>query len=519
MATAPGPRVDNIQGNIFGGFSKDFQSLSFLQFTDRDAGRAWVATMAKELATSAEVIAFNDLFKRLTARRGGELGLLKVTWANLAFTHSGLEALGVSPADLAGFPQAFRDGMKHRATQIGDVGDSDPKHWVGRLGSKHVHAVLIVASDAQSDLHQQVSRYMQNIMANGTINLIFAQEGAVRSDQPGHEHFGFKDGVSQPGVRGIDAPDDPVNNPDQGHPGQDLLHPGEFVLGYPTQIPHLDPAKPDASPNPTPGPISQSGPAWTVDGSYLVFRRLRQRVPAFHEYVASQAKHQGLTDDQMGAKLVGRWATGAPLEKRKDEPAGPFVLPPVDPGITDPTLPGDDSRNNNFEYGGDTEPLKDPEGFAVPRAAHIRKAYPRDETTILPPNSGDSESETQTHRLLRRGIPFGTSFRPSLGATSHGSDAVFPRDRGLLFLCYQTDLERQFEFVQNAWVNNVDFPKAGDGQDPIIAQRDAHRTFTLPKGPGTQPAHLKLMTHFVVTTGGDYFFQPSIDAIVKLGTP
>ena len=100
MANAPGPRVDNIQGNIFGGFNKDFQSLSFLQFTDRDAGRAWVATMAKELATSAEVIAFNDLFKRLTARRGGELGLLKVTWANLAFTHSGMEALGVSSAEL-----------------------------------------------------------------------------------------------------------------------------------------------------------------------------------------------------------------------------------------------------------------------------------------------------------------------------------------------------------------------------------------------------------------------------------
>ena len=107
----------------------------------------------------------------------------------------------------------------------------------------------------------------------------------------------------------------------------------------------------------------------------------------------------------------------------------------------------------------------------------------------------------------------------ALGAASHGSDAVFPRDRGLLFLCYQTDLERQFEFVQNTWVNNVNFPKPGDGQDPILAQRDAHRTFTLPKGPGTQPAHLKLMTHFVVTTGGDYFFQPSIAAVAGLGKP
>jgi Dyp-type peroxidase family len=512
MATATNPRLDSIQGNSFGGFNKDFQSLLFLQFTDQAEGRAWVATMAKEVATSAEVIAFNSLFKQLKARRGGELGLLKVTWANLAFTHSGLEALGVPSSDLASFPQAFRDGMKQRAAIIGDVGDSDPNQWVGRLGSKDVHAVMIVASDTQADLHQQVSRYVQNIMANGTINLIFVQEGAVRLDQPGHEHFGFKDGVSQPGIRGVDQPDDPVGNPDQGHPGQDLLQPGEFVLGYPTQIPHLDPPNTGPSPNPNEGPISQSGPSWTVDGSYLVFRRLRQRVPSFHTYVTEKAAEQGLTDDQMGAKLVGRWASGAPLEKRKDEPAGPFVLPPVDPGITDPTLPGDDARNNNFEYG------DDPDGQIVPRAAHIRKAYPRDEDTPVA-NPKDSESDTQTHRLLRRGIPFGTSFRPSLGATSHGAEPLFPHDRGLLFLCYQTDLERQFEFVQNAWVNNVDFPKPGDGQDPIIAQRDAHRTFTLPKGPGAKAAHLKLMKHFVVTTGGDYFFQPSIEALGLLGQP
>ena len=105
----------------------------------------------------------------------------------------------------------------------------------------------------------------------------------------------------------------------------------------------------------------------------------------------------------------------------------------------------------------------------VPRAAHIRKAYTRDETLPGLKDAEDSESVTQTHRLLRRGIPFGTSFRPSLGATGHGGKfgVEEPNDRGLLFLAYQSDIERQFEFVQNNWVNNVNFPQSGDGQDPI----------------------------------------------------
>jgi hypothetical protein len=60
-------------------------------------------------------------------------------------------------------------------------------------------------------------------------------------------------------------------NSNQGHPGQDLLWPGEFVLGYNTQIPKIAPD--GTSPNPTLGPISTSAPSWTSNGSYLVFRR------------------------------------------------------------------------------------------------------------------------------------------------------------------------------------------------------------------------------------------------------
>jgi deferrochelatase/peroxidase EfeB len=82
-------------------------------------------------------------------------------------------------------------------------------------------------------------------------------------------------------------------------------------------------------------------------------------------------------------------------------------------------------------------------------AAHIRKAYPRDEVTVAV--AEDSESDTQTHRLLRRGIPFGGSFGAAVGGGIHDP-------RGLLFQCYQRSIEDQFEFVQSQWVNN---PRSG----------------------------------------------------------
>ena len=139
----------------------------------------------------------------------------------------------------------------------------------------------------------------------------------------------------------------------------------------------------------------------------------------------------------------------------------------------------------------------------MPLAAHIRKAYPRDEDT-----PGGGEEDTQTHRLLRRGIPYGASL-PRGDESSSAAD----EDRGLLFLCYQTSIERQFEFVQARFVNDPDFPEPGAGQDPIITQDPATGSFTL---PGGRQEHVALLQRFVTTTGGEYFFQPSRSALAAL---
>ena len=518
-------KLDNIQGNIFGGFSKDHRVMLFLRFADHVKGRLWLKDMASNISTSEEVIAFNNLFKLIRKNKGIE-GIVRATWTNIAFTYSGLKALKVPDFQLNQFPEAFKQGMAARAEIIGDKGNSAPECWIEQYAdsSQPLHALLIIESDLESDLDASIpgttlNAYVEKIAnTNGAVEILWDQIGSTRFDQGkkqiGHEHFGFKDGVSQPGIRGIDTPN--PDNPNQGNPGQDLLHPGEFVLGYPTQIGDED--KDVDGPNPNPGKISINGPNWSKDGSFLVFRRLRQDVKGFRDNVEKLSEEFGWSKELTGASLVGRYASGCPLERLKSQKVqDPDLYKPSskDPGGDDPAAGNDDSVNNYFEYGDDVS------GKIVPRAAHIRKAYPRDQKGTLASGT-DSESRTQTHRLLRRGMPYGSS----LGAEKGGEPEV---DRGLLFLCYQRDIEDQFEFVQTKWINDPQFPcpeaknikdgngnpiypdgKDDDGEDPIIAQTESGE-FNIPgleNGKGRRSVN-----HYVTTTGGDYFFSPSLEAL------
>jgi hypothetical protein len=231
-----------------------------------------------------------------------------------------------------------------------------------------------------------------------------------------------------------------------------------------------------------------------------VFRRLRQDVAGFRNFLAGAATDQGVSVERLGAKLVGRYPSGAPLERTADA-AKSFDPSKADPSRKDPTIL-DARKISNFEFADD-----DADGKLVPRAAHIRKAYPRDENT---PTGG--EADTQTHRIMRRGIPYGESFREG---SAPGSAAGADADRGLLFLGYQASLERQFEFVTSQWFNKPDHPQQGDGHDPILSQATRIKQFKL---PGGSPVHLT-MQRFIFTTGGAYLFQPSITALRQLARP
>ncbi len=398
--------------------------------------------------------------------------------------------------------------MRKRSTsELGDP--SDPAHegnvkqWVlGGTDANDADALFIVASDRADDRQREIQRLHQWFATCATC--VYSETGQVLSGGlKGHEHFGWRDGVSQPAVRGRVAiagggaqyfTPRTAERPHQGLPGQDLIWPGEFVFAYPKQT--------DTSTT-APGSVAVAGPEWAKNGSYLVFRRLRQKVPEFHQFIHTEATRLGINPVLLGSRLVGRWPSGAPLvltANRDDETLGGRY----------------EDRNNDFEFN-----ITDPNGARCPFSAHIRKMYPRDDVSTNPAIPLREET-TQTHRIMRRGFPFG---QPSaskvdkpvppglLTATTKGED------RGLMFVCYQTNIQQQFEFLQKNWANNVDFKDTNVGHDAIIGQSNVagnppNRTRTVDiKLAGDASTLLQIADDFVIPTGGGYFFTPSFHAL------
>jgi deferrochelatase/peroxidase EfeB len=194
---------------------------------------------------------------------------------------------------------AFERGADAAQT-VAALHDPAPAAWIAKFRSNRIDGVFLIAGSDEPSV-----TFLGNTMRaqlSGSINVVYSEIGTVRPGQNrGREHFGFMDGISQPGIRGLTRPSRPYAATDQGLPGQDLVWPGEFVLGYPGQD-SQDPEKPGRT-APLPAP-------WARNGSYMVFRRLEQRVPEFRSYVGAQAVRLGIYPELLAARMVGRWRSG-----------------------------------------------------------------------------------------------------------------------------------------------------------------------------------------------------------------
>ena len=513
--TEPVLNVDEIQGNILAGFNKDHQSFLFLRIkpaaADVTAARQWIkTTLAPLISHTGEVLAFNRLFKE--AKAAGN-PLPQATWVNAGFSASCIGRI-LSAADVAAFgDEAFTRGLAQRSEFIGDptnpAAEGNKRNWkFGGRPENEADIVVIVASD-DGALRQGVVDTLLATLAAGHLDLVFQQDGrTLPSPWTGHEHFGFKDGVSQPGVRGrasAAADDfltprriDPADPRSEyfGKPGQLLLWPGEFIFGTARQ-----PQSP-LTVTTAAGDTASDFPAWARDGSYLVIRRLRQDFGAFWDFANQKAIEEGMTPVQFATLLVGRWPSGAPLMRVSAENA---------------TLGADELANNYFAfnrdsvkvpvpgYTGDTYPQATADflGKVCPHFAHIRKVNPRDGATDL-----GVAQDTAIRSLLRRGIPYGDTL---LGVATP-TPVQLAADRGLVFASYQASIVNQFETILRRWANEPNLPTPG-GHDPVIGQEETHadgrrRFINLPSGK-----KCVLDKEWVIPTGGGYFFAPSRTAV------
>lgn len=513
----------NIQGNTIPGFNKDHQHFLFYRIRDVRRTKKWLRWISPLISSMEDVLAWVRAFRALRRRLGTDPPTC-ATWVNIAFSHRAIEVLA-GRADAAAFgEESFRQGLAARSTYLGDPSKTThPGHrrkWVVGGPKNEADILVIVAADDSEDLVDMVD-VIKRHATTARLRLLFEQRGdTLPAPLRGHEHFGFKDGVSQPGVRGkvSPAPGDFITPRYIDHsdararifakPGQLLIWPGEFLLGEPRQNPeHVFSSAPAAVPAP-PAPAPQNYPAWAALGSYVVCRRLRQDVQAFWKFAIGAAGALGIDSVKFASMLVGRWPSGAPIMRT--------------PAADNAALAGDDWANNHFNFNDDTKPstlrpipgyagdpypqaMQDMLGTVCPHFAHIRKSNPRDISTDL-----GKPHDSMLRMVLRRGIPFG----PPIFGIKKPPPKLLKKERGLMFICYGSTIEDQFELLTRRWVNSTVQPNFG-GHDPIIGQRDERgarsRFIDFPTATGLR--RIRLKDEWVIPTGGGYFFSPPIEAI------
>ena len=497
----------DIQGNVvraYGRFGFPIARYLLLNISDGPGGRNWLMSIIPSVTNSAT-----------WSTEPNGVTRPKVT-LNIAINHAGLAALELPLESLNSFSTEFSMGMKKRKDITGDVGPSSPEHWDpvwhSDLKDKAVHVLLTLNAVTREFLEAQYKSVCNQIAASaGAVTLLDGHKGPSDSLLPYQEahiifenglptpkeHFGYTDGIGDPYFEGIqDARTRVEGRGKQMSDGTwQPLATGEFLHG------HLDEAR-EYPPAAAPILLSRNG-------TYLVYRKLHQNVASFDALLKSEGAAYPGGAELMAAKFVGRWRNnGAPLVNAPDAESKKRW----DAEYAKATPDQRDAMLSDFTYD------EDMSGARCPMSGHMRRVNPRASLELkagLCPgefvkNSGAFDTPgalANRRRILRRGLPYGDS---TLRANDNG-------DHGVIMMMLNADIGRQYEFVQQQWVNyGNDFREAND-KDVILGNRAKHLPNSVihpvdPEGDAP-PRFVRNIPLLVETRGGDYFFVPSMTAL------
>lgn len=524
----------DIQGNIhrpYGRFGFPHSRHFFFAIKDVRAGRDFVQAIRPRVTTA-------EPWKQAELSEGLKGAVKPSITLNIGFSWEGLRALAVPTETLRLFPEEFIEGMRARAPILGDVEGSAPSKWDAIWRKKQVHIWVSLNSGAKpdgtpTDVMTEWTDWLQTL-ATGGVELItghgtdgkgnwqhssamMAPLGPNGSMVPlPKEHFGFVDGISDPAFKGEYANPEvealavrgggkleagPLGSPLPWKP----LATGEFILGQADEGQQF--------------PVATRPASFARNGSFMVYRKLRQDVALWDDHVGKLSAQwmavTGETDpvaasETVRAKMVGRWSSGLPLIVAPTWAAHQAVMAEYADAIAISkrgAKSGAEKKRQteykalltDFRFGGDVD------GKACPLGAHIRRAHPRDMLDPeVGPNTG-STALTNRRRIIRRGLPYEDS------AT----------EKGVVFMALCASIFRQFEFVQQQWMNyGLDFD-AGNDTCPVIGNRQQSHKYVIPPGEANAETFIAAnLPEFVTTRGGEYFFIPGMNAIrmIAMGT-
>lgn len=448
----------DIQGFVLRGYNFPLARYLFLSFSNHQGARRFVDVLLPYVTTGEH---WDDGKPESTV--------------NIAFTHKGLTRLHLPEASLLSFPVEFLQGMKERGAILCDTGRNDPKNWDEIWREERVHAWLGVNAQSEEALKKCCDELRPLMEESGGVQTVGYQDAAaLRIDGvwTNREHFGYRDGFGNPDYLGFAR---------DSQPGQGKLMPdgqwaplatGELLLGYADEAGEL--------------PVAPIPHLLANNGTFMVYRKLHQNVATFRNYLEEKGRQYPGGKEKLASKFVGRWRDGTPAESSPDRP--------------DEDLVADKSRNVNFTFSNDKD------GTRCPIGSHLRRVNPRDAF-------GFNGRLINRRRITRRGLTYGP-YAPE------NQPVRDDEERGVAFMVLNASLARQFEFVQQQWIEYGNDSHLGNEKDPLLGNRKDGGRFMVQgtEDPNNPPFMCGGLPNFVELRGGDYFFIPSMTALKMMST-
>ncbi len=525
--------LHDIQGNIVKAYNRlNYSRARYVLFeiTNGEHGRDFIRKLVPKVTMAAP-------WSRDDAVRADNVKP-EVT-LNVAITFAGLERLGLPQASLLTFPQEFVSGMHARREILGDDLGSDPKKWdPAWKNPQRVHILATLNGPAEDKLIPEdkdpLKLAFEDLLSTAgkagsgvqCLSGHLGPRGSKLDYQPAaalyvdgkrvpKEHFGYTDGISNPYFKGSDTHPAAVvgggkvtHEPPDTMAGWAPLETGEFLLGYKDEAFEY--------------PEAPMPPLLARNGTYLVFRKLHENVGSFNRYIDETGPRFEGGKEALAAKFVGRWRNGAPLASYPTEGEANEVMLEYKRAEENVKAAKGKSPAAIAEFSKAKATLvafdydRDLTGSGCPVGAHTRRMNPRGGLEFGRTDAFATRGAlTNRRRILRRGLPYGKVEDPTRDDGDHG----------IVIMILGASIRRQFEFVQQQWMNYGNDFKLGNDKDPILGnhgdgskEKPFGRMVIEAEPDSSKPPFLcSGLPRFVETRGGEYFFLPSLTALRMIG--
>jgi Dyp-type peroxidase family len=442
----------DIQGFVLRGYTFPVARYLLLQVVPT-AGREFIGKLIRQITTG-------ELWDQAKPR----------TTVNVAFTYRGLKKLDLPEPSLQSFPCEFVQGMKARGDILFDTGLNSSDHWEPIWRDESVDAWLGVYAESLPELDQQCAD-LEKLMSdtNGAVVIGSQEAGVLVIDGKitTKEHFGYTDGFGNPDYLGVVRDTQPGQGKLMLDGSWAKLATGELLLGYADEAGEL--------------PVAPIPHLLANNSTFMVYRKMHQNVATFRKYLNEKSKLYSGGKEKLASKFIGRFRDGTPIE--------------ISPDKCDPTVVANKQLNVNFKFGSDLD------GVRCPIGAHVRRTNPRDAF-------GFDGKLVNRRRISRRGMPYG----PYTPEDQPVSDTD---EHGLIFIVMNASIFRQFEFVQQQWIEYGNDARQGNDKDMLMGNHGGVGKFMIQGNadPANPPFVCGGLQNLVELRGGDYFWVPSITAL------